>query len=65
VVPSQPGKVVPHDAISKIPSPKKAGGVAQGEGHEFKPQYCKKKKSNNIVYESFICLDESFCSFLF
>jgi hypothetical protein len=22
----------------------RAGGVAQGEGPEFKPQYCKKKK---------------------
>jgi hypothetical protein len=23
---------------------RRAGGVAQGEGSEFKPQYCKKKK---------------------
>jgi hypothetical protein len=28
----------------KNPSHKRAGGVAQGEGPEFKPQYCKKKK---------------------
>jgi hypothetical protein len=25
---------------------KKAGGVAQGEGPEFKPQHCKKTKQN-------------------
>jgi hypothetical protein len=27
---------------SKNPSQKRAGGVAQGIGTEFKPQYCKK-----------------------
>jgi hypothetical protein len=35
----------------KYPSQKRAGGVVQGEGSEFKPQYCKnnnKKKINNI-----------------
>jgi hypothetical protein len=26
-------------------SQKRAGGVAQGEGPEFKPQYCKKTKT--------------------
>jgi hypothetical protein len=30
--------------ISKTPSQKRAGRVAQGEGPEFKPQYGKKKK---------------------
>jgi hypothetical protein len=30
--------------LEKNPSQKKAGGVAQGVGLEFKPQYCKKKK---------------------
>jgi hypothetical protein len=25
-------------------SPKRTGGMAQGVGPEFKPQYCKKKK---------------------
>jgi hypothetical protein len=29
------------------PSQKRTGGVAQGEGPEFKPQYYKKKKSPN------------------
>jgi hypothetical protein len=34
-----------QDPISENPIIKKlAGGVAQGEGPEFKPQYCKKKK---------------------
>jgi hypothetical protein len=28
----------------KNPSQKRTGGVAQGVGPEFKPQYCKKKK---------------------
>jgi hypothetical protein len=30
-----------RDPISKNPSQKRAGGVAQGEGPEFKPQYHK------------------------
>jgi hypothetical protein len=30
--------------LKKKKSQKSAGGVAQGEGPEFKPQYCKKKK---------------------
>jgi hypothetical protein len=32
------------DPISKIPNTKRAGGVAQGVGPEFKLQYHKKKK---------------------
>jgi hypothetical protein len=34
-----------RDPISKNPSQKRAGRVAQGVGPEFKPQYCKKKKT--------------------
>jgi hypothetical protein len=34
--------------LQKIPSQKRAGGVAQGEGPEFKPQHCKKKKKKNF-----------------
>jgi hypothetical protein len=30
--------------LEKSPSQKRAGGVAQGLGPEFKPQYLKKKK---------------------
>jgi hypothetical protein len=32
-----------QDPISKNLSQKRAGGVAQGEGPEFKPQYHKKE----------------------
>jgi hypothetical protein len=32
----------------KSPSPKRAGGVAQDVGPEFKPQYCKKKKKISL-----------------
>jgi hypothetical protein len=28
----------------------RAGGVAQGEGPEFKPQYCKKKSLSKIYH---------------
>jgi hypothetical protein len=41
---SQPGQIVMRDLISKKPFTKnRTGGVAQGEGPEFKPQYCKNK----------------------
>jgi hypothetical protein len=32
------------DPISKNPSPKRGGGIAQGVIPEFKPQFLKKKK---------------------
>jgi hypothetical protein len=35
------------DPISKNPSPKRAGGVAQGVEPEFKPQYHKKIKERS------------------
>jgi hypothetical protein len=35
-----------RDPISKIAIKKRAGGVAQGVGPEFKLQYCKKKKKS-------------------
>jgi hypothetical protein len=34
-----------QDPISKIPITKKTGGVAQGEGLKFKPQYHKKPQT--------------------
>jgi hypothetical protein len=34
-----------QDPISKIPTTKRAGGVAQGVGPEFKSWYWKKKKT--------------------
>jgi hypothetical protein len=39
---SQPGPIVPRDPILKIPITKRAAGVAQDVGPEFKPQYHKK-----------------------
>jgi hypothetical protein len=42
-----------REPILKISIKKRAGGVAQGEGPEFKPQYHKKKKklpSQNINF---------------
>jgi hypothetical protein len=46
-VPSQPKKIG-HEILSlKNPSPKKAGGVAQGVGPEFHPQYHHHPKKNN------------------
>jgi hypothetical protein len=33
-----------RDPVLKKTHHKKGGGVAQGEGSEFKPQHCKKKK---------------------
>jgi hypothetical protein len=44
VVQSQPRQIVLKDLISKKPFKKRVGGVAQGEGSEFKPQYHQKKK---------------------
>jgi hypothetical protein len=35
------------DLISKTPSQKRAGGVAQGVGPKLKPQYSQKKKALN------------------
>jgi hypothetical protein len=33
--------------LKKNPSQKRAGGVAQGVGPEFKPQYHKKQENNS------------------
>jgi hypothetical protein len=42
MVQSQPRQIVRKTLSRKYPSQKRAGGVAQGEGPEFKPQYGKK-----------------------
>jgi hypothetical protein len=52
-VQSQPGQIVCETLSQKNPSQKRAGGVAQGEGPEFKPQYCKKKKKERYVIMSY------------
>jgi hypothetical protein len=44
MVGSQPGQIVWETLSQKIRNTKKAGGVAQGVGLEFKLQYHKKKK---------------------
>jgi hypothetical protein len=41
------GKQFVRPYLEKNPSQKRAGGVAQGVGPEFKPQYCKKKKKKS------------------
>jgi hypothetical protein len=45
-VQSQPGQIVRKTLSRKTPHKHRAGGVAQGEGLEFKPQYRKKKKKS-------------------
>jgi hypothetical protein len=42
-VQSQPRQIVCKTLSQKNPSRKRAGGVAQGIGPEFKPQHCKNK----------------------
>jgi hypothetical protein len=45
LVRSQSGQIVCETLSQKNnPSQKRAGGVAQGIGPEYKPQYCKKTK---------------------
>jgi hypothetical protein len=64
-VQSQPRQIVRKSLSQKIPSQKRAGGVAQGVGPEFKPQYCKKKKKKTYslrkVFAVFHHPSESIC----
>jgi hypothetical protein len=46
VVRSQPRQIVHKSLSRERSSQKRAGGVAQGVGPEFKPQYHKKRKEN-------------------
>jgi hypothetical protein len=48
VVQTQPGQIVRKTLSEKNLSQKRAGGVAQGVGPEFKSQYHKKRKRNAI-----------------
>jgi hypothetical protein len=43
-VQSQPRQIVHETLSQKTLHKNRAGGVAQDESPEFKPQYCKKKK---------------------
>jgi hypothetical protein len=47
-----------RDPILKTLHKNRAGGVAQGEVPEFKPQYCKKKKKKTKE-SSLICIQIS------
>jgi hypothetical protein len=51
MIQSQPRQIVPETLSRKTLNKNRAGGVAQGEGLEFKPQYLKKKKKE-ISYSS-------------
>jgi hypothetical protein len=55
VVRSQPGHIVPETQSWKYPSQKKAGGVAQGVGPEFKPRTSKKKKKKKRIMWTLEC----------
>jgi hypothetical protein len=44
---SQPGEKVRETLSWKSPTQNRAGGVAQGEDPEFKPQYCNQQKKKN------------------
>jgi hypothetical protein len=48
---SQPRQIVHETQSRKHPSQKRAGGMAQGVGPEFKPQYRKKKKEKVTLSE--------------
>jgi hypothetical protein len=42
--------------LQKAHHKKSAGGVAQGEGLEFKPQYCKKREKNPLISQEMILI---------
>jgi hypothetical protein len=46
MVGSQPRQIIRETLSQKTPTQKRGGGVVQGVGPEFKPQYCKKKKKD-------------------
>jgi hypothetical protein len=50
-VQSLPGQIVQKTPSRKALHKNRAGGVAQGEGPEFKSQYCKKKKEKKKKVE--------------
>jgi hypothetical protein len=48
VVPSHPRQIVCETLFQKTLHKNRAGGVAQGEGPEFKPQYLKKQNKTTL-----------------
>jgi hypothetical protein len=56
VVRSQPGQIVCKTLSQKALHKNRAGGVAQGEGPEFKPQYHHQKKKKKEIVGDFYFL---------
>jgi hypothetical protein len=54
MVRSQPGQIVNEALSRKNPSQKRAGGVTQGVGPEFKFQYHKKKKKKEKYLDTHV-----------
>jgi hypothetical protein len=52
-VQSQPSHIV-SNCVSEKTFTKKAGGVVQGEGPKFKPQYCQKRRKELKAYLGYI-----------
>jgi hypothetical protein len=48
---SQPGQIIHETLYQKTLHKNKAGGVAQGKGLKFKPQYRKEKSKNEVKPE--------------
>jgi hypothetical protein len=46
----QPGEIVLETLSRKNPSQKRAGGVAEGVGPEFKPQYHQTNKKHKFYF---------------
>jgi hypothetical protein len=53
---SQPGQIVCEILSRKNPSQKRAGGVTQGVGPEFKPQYHEKQTNKKVHLSDFLCV---------
>jgi hypothetical protein len=55
-----------RDPVLKKTHHKKGGGVAQGEGSEFKPQHCKKKKKVTPTSKNYrnACCTQAVCGFV-
>jgi hypothetical protein len=49
-VQSQPEQIDCETLFQNTLHKNRACGVAQGEGPEFKPQYCKKKKKTHVMH---------------
>jgi hypothetical protein len=65
VVRRQPGQIVHETLSKKNPLEKRAGGVAQSVGPEFKPQYHKKKKKKERERETMALSVLFICSMLY